>query len=251
MNDIFYYKNFCFNFFTFKQYKYTDKRTGSPFHYLAYIIKGHSKLVSDDISITVSPGELFYIPKGLSYQSYWNSEDDIQFLSFGFHHFPETGSKQFVLQKIDCDEQIKELIKNIPMKKEADSFVIGAFYTVLSKIVAHLESKPINKKNQILDTATRYIYDNPNCSVADVAAYCHISKSELYYIFKNKSDFTPNELIQKIRCEKAEAMLTTTDKLIQEISEALGFSSASYFRKILKFYTGKTPREIRNQARNI
>ena len=36
-----------------------------------------------------------------------------------------------------------------------------------------------------------------------------------------------------------------TDKKIEEISSMLNFSSSSYFRKILKQHTGKTPREIR------
>jgi len=251
MNDIFFYKNFCFNFLTFKKYKYTDNRAGSPFHYLAYMIKGHCKIVSNDISIEVSSGDLFFIPKDLPYQSYWDSDDDIQFLSFGFQHFPETKSKQFILQKIVCDDKIKEMIKNIPINKDIDSFVIGTFYSVLSQVIVYLESRPKNNKNRIIEMAKRYIYDNINCSVSDVASHCLISKSELYYIFKSESDLTPNELIQKIRCKKAELLLTTTDKSVQEISDILGFSSTSYFRKILKSYTDKTPRKIRNEAKNM
>jgi transcriptional regulator GlxA family with amidase domain len=43
-------------------------------------------------------------------------------------------------------------------------------------------------------------------------------------------------------------MLTTTNKSVQEISDILGFSSTSYFRKILKLYTDKTPLKIRKEA---
>ena len=75
--------------------------------------------------------------------------------------------------------------------------------------------------------------------------------SALYHIFKTENNLTPNELIQKIRCDKAVVLLTTTNKSIQEISDILEFSSTSYFRKVLYRYTQKTPKEIRKTSENI
>ena len=53
---------------------------------------------------------------------------------------------------------------------------------------------------------------------------------------------------QEILCEKAVQLLTTTDLSVEEISNRLLFSSSSYFRKIFKKYTGKTPRQIRKDS---
>lgn len=251
MKDAFFYNNFHFNNVTFKKQKYTDARSGSPYHYLAYLIEGHSKIVSDNITIELWPGDLFYIPEGLPYRSYWDSNENIRFLSFGFHHFPEYNSKRFLLQIIDCNDDIKEMVKRIPIKATIDSSVIGDFYSTLAKVVNHLKYNPKNSLEGILKLATQYIYDNPDCCVLDVASHCLMSPSSLYHLFKRESNGTPNELIQTIRCQKAEVLLTTTDNSIQEISDILGFSSTSYFRKILKSYTGKTPKEIRNSAKII
>ncbi|MBS5725806.1 MAG: helix-turn-helix transcriptional regulator [Clostridiales bacterium] len=46
------------------------------------------------------------------------------------------------------------------------------------------------------------------------------------------------------------SLLKQTDGYLsgEEISRQLNFSSASYFLKILKKYTGLTPREIRKRA---
>ena len=49
--------------------------------------------------------------------------------------------------------------------------------------------------------------------------------------------------------EKAKQLLMTTNISVEEISRMLNFSSASYFRKILKKYSGKTPKEIRKTLR--
>jgi len=39
--------------------------------------------------------------------------------------------------------------------------------------------------------------------------------------------------------------LLTTNKTVEEIASLINFSSASYFRKVLKKHTGSTPSEIR------
>ena len=58
---------------------------------------------------------------------------------------------------------------------------------------------------------------------------------------------TPNEYRQIRLCEIGIELLSTTDKKVEEICNILHFSSSSYFRKILKKYTGCTPSEIRKR----
>ena len=43
-------------------------------------------------------------------------------------------------------------------------------------------------------------------------------------------------------------LLTTTDKTVEEISSLLRFSSAAYFRKVLRKHTGLTPKQIRKKS---
>lgn len=86
-------------------------------------------------------------------------------------------------------------------------------------------------------------------TMKDVATHCKISESGLYPIFQKVFQKTPLEMKQEILCEKAVQLLTTTDLSVEEISNRLLFSSSSYFRKILRKYTGKTPREIRKESR--
>ena len=52
----------------------------------------------------------------------------------------------------------------------------------------------------------------------------------------------------RLQTEKAVTLLTATDLSVEEISSQLGFSSAAYFRRVLRQITGKTPREIRKTA---
>ncbi|MBE6750812.1 MAG: helix-turn-helix transcriptional regulator [Ruminococcaceae bacterium] len=219
--------------------------------------KGSGKIVSEEITIEIHENGIFYIPKGLSYQSYWYG-DKIQFKSLGFHFFAEAKRKNFVLQKVDCDEQTKNNIKDIPTLAQkgntlfptvTNSSLYGDFYSVVSEIEPLLCYRDVHRKKSLFEKAKKYIYENNGCSVSDIAKYCMMSESAIYELFKKEGNITPNTQKQLALCEKAVLMLNTTDKSIQEISDSLGFSSTSYFRKILWKHHQKTPSQIRKESR--
>ena len=110
------------------------------------------------------------------------------------------------------------------------------------------KSKSRELLTKIMQQISEYISNNPNVRISELAKHCNVSEPGLYSIFKRNLNKTPNTIRNEILCEKAILLLTTTNKSIQEISEELSFSSTSYFRKILKSYTGKTPREIRKNS---
>ena len=243
-----FFESFRFHDYTWSKYRYTDNRAGSPYHYLAYMQQGRCKIVSDEGTISVEPGEVFYIPQGLPYQSYWFSEDAICFRSLGFLYFPESVHKAFILQKFRPDDALREQILQIPTGKKADSQLLGTFYSVWAAVMPLLKHSSTATGKAIVDKAADYINLHTDCKVGDIARHCHISESALYHIFKREAGCTPNELIQKIRIDKAILLLTTTNRSVQQISDALGFSSTSYFRKVLFRHTAKTPRQIRKAS---
>lgn len=111
-----------------------------------------------------------------------------------------------------------------------------------------MQQAPDTYTNTVIENAMEYMDRHPDFKIADIAKYCSISESGIYSLFKRELNQTPNEVRLKILCKKAVLLLTTTDRSIQDISDALGFSSASYFRKTLKQHVGKTPSKIRKDA---
>jgi len=248
LNNVFLSNNFIFNTHVMEKNHYTDNRKGSPMHYLAYMEEGESRIVSDSIIIEIKKGDAFYIPKNLPYQSYWKSDGKIKFKSYGFEYFPEINHKGFVLQKLDCTDEMLERIKNIPTITEVTSKLVGEFYSVLAELLPNMSFNQYGTDKAVVQKAKGFIYKSPYYKMDDVATHCLISTSALYKIFKKETETTPNDFKRKVLCERAVFMLSTTDKSVQEISDKLGFSSTSYFRKEMKRFYGKTPREIRKQS---
>lgn len=246
MNEANFHKQFSFNIFEFNNYHLTDNsRVPIPVHYFGCLIEGRAIIKTSKIELPLEPGEIFYIPKGLKYQSQWFGEK-VRFYSFGFETSPI--NKSFVLQKTSCcakaNEVFDELCKNIPFTEKG----IGKLYYFFELVADGMTFDENASPNPTVAKAIECITDNPYIKTADVAKYCSVSEPTIYLLFKKHLHKTPNEVRLSIKCEKAIAMLTTTDKSVQEISDALNFSSTSYFRKIIKAHTDKTPMQLRKES---
>ena len=71
-------------------------------------------------------------------------------------------------------------------------------------------------------------------------------------IFKSAIGATFTEYLNFVRVCKAEKMLSRTNNSILDISEAVGFSSVSYFNRVFKKYRNCSPRAYRTtECKNI
>ncbi len=121
-------------------------------------------------------------------------------------------------------------------------------YRFFGEVSKQMHQTKKRYSNPVVEEAIRYITHNPNVRISQVATHCGISESGLYALFKKHTGQTPNECRLRVLCDQAITLLTTTNKSIQEISDTVGFSSTSYFRKILRKHTGKTPLAIRKDS---
>ena len=249
MNNTLFSSSFRFLELRMEKYHHTDNRKGAPHHYIGFMRSGHARIVSEKRTIEIQEGQPFYIPKDLPYQSYWYGEDLIRFDSYGFDLLPVLENRSYQLQLLPQNPEILALIDQLAADKRVCCRSLGIFFTLLSKLLPDMETDITDRSRQLLEAAEAYFYQHPDAQVADVAKHCGISESGLYAAFSRSANTTPNELRQRILADKATDLLTSTDIPIEEISSRLNFSSTSYFRKVLKKHTGKTPSEIRNQPR--
>ena len=132
MNNTLLSYNYVFLTISLEKHHYTDNRRGAPLNYFAYMEKGKSRLVSKNITLEINEGDIFYIPKGLPYQSYWSAEGEIRFKSFGFEFFPEGEAKKYLMQKIEVEG---EEIKNLPTNEKINSEILGKFYSAIASLL--------------------------------------------------------------------------------------------------------------------
>ena len=88
-------------------------------------------------------------------------------------------------------------------------------------------------------------------AVPELARACGISESGLYAFLRSYANTTPVAIKHRLIAERAVAMLTTTDPAVEAIASSLGLCSSAYLRRIRKRQTGRTPSQIRKDAKFI
>lgn len=199
-------------------------------------------------TLILQEGEPFFIPFGCQYHSYWYPKNgEVSWHSLSFELLPFSNDKRPVLQKLVFNESAMRCFERIVSDYSRSISSIGALYTLLGELENDFEYKD-NHIHPVAEAALALLSQNPFQNICQLARECGVSESSLYNIFKRSFGYSPNFARQKVLCEKAIHLLETTDLPVEEISERMGFSSSSYFRKVLRFHTGVTPRQIRKMA---
>lgn len=100
-----------------------------------------------------------------------------------------------------------------------------------------------------LQKAVAYIHANLNQTlpIRQIAKEIHVSKNLLYHRFHQRFGCTIGEYINKKRVEQSLDLLANTSMTMEEISQYVGFSSASYFTRNFKKQMGITPLKYKRQ----
>lgn len=248
--------DFCesFRFFRleFENYNYTDNRAGCTTNYIAEMLCGRARLVTDTQTADLEAGDFFFIPRGCNYRSYWYGEPKIEFFSFGADNIPLPDGVTIPMQRIDVRdertlERLRALASSIGVGKRADSGDIALFYRLFDELFALMSTECDTGAGRLVDKAEKIMRGDPTLSVPQIASRCGVSESTLYAAFSANSDETPALMRQRLLVEKAELLLVTTNIPIERICDMLGYSSASYFRKMVHKYLGASPREVRRR----
>lgn len=75
-----------------------------------------------------------------------------------------------------------------------------------------------------------------------------INGSYLLRLFKARTGQTLLSYHNRVRCDKAQALLRDTELSISEVGEAVGFVSSAHFSHVFKKTTGMTPTEFRAKS---
>jgi AraC-like DNA-binding protein/ligand-binding sensor protein len=103
-----------------------------------------------------------------------------------------------------------------------------------------------------LRKAERFIWENytRKISLQEIAEASGLSAPYFSTIFKDEMGENLSNYLNRLRVEKAAAMLAETELTLNEIASACGFEDQSWFSKIFKNFTGSSPGKYREKGGN-
>ena len=138
------------------------------------------------------------------------------------------------------------------IKKELDYRAFVSSYIKLSLIHICHGMSASHKVSEVITSVKEYINttDLNNLTNSKIAENFHYHPHYLSKLIKEETGYTLNQYILNVKIAKAKSLLTSTDFTIEEIAWKSYFQSTSYFIKMFKKLTGKTPKQYRSKHNN-
>jgi YesN/AraC family two-component response regulator len=137
-------------------------------------------------------------------------------------------------------------LKRIQESKTAEK-LIENLYVIAGHLAARIFSFKGIRHASVLRRAERYIWENytRKISLKEAAKAAGLSSPYFSSIFKKEMGENFSNYLNRLRVERAMAMLTGTAKPLNEIAKLCGFEDQSWFSKTFKRITGASPGKYR------
>jgi AraC-like DNA-binding protein/ligand-binding sensor protein len=141
------------------------------------------------------------------------------------------------LQRIQESQTIEELI--------------DVLYLAVDRLSGQIFSFQGVRHASALRKAERYIWDNytRKLSLQELASISGLSAPYFSTVFKEEMGENLSSYLNRLRVDRAAALLIETELSLSEIAGFCGFEDQSWFSKIFKSYTGVSPGKYRDQNR--
>jgi signal transduction histidine kinase/ligand-binding sensor domain-containing protein/DNA-binding response OmpR family regulator len=168
------------------------------------------------------------------------AKTDIEFKKIGL----DVGAWDYISKPFNTNHLIQKIKNIIETRNHFKSFLIDQNITKEIK----LHYKPFDQKLILkVKTLVKEHMQNPDFSVEDLASEVGLSRMQLHRKLKSLVGQSTKKFINTIKMTTAKTMFDEGCDRIQEVMDAVGFSSYSHFNIIFTESTGKSPSDYIKQ----
>ncbi|MDR2448476.1 MAG: AraC family transcriptional regulator [Prevotellaceae bacterium] len=257
------------------------KEIYSPFARIYYVKDGGARTKIGNNTCELKPRHLYLTPPF----SLHNDECDGYFALFYIHFFEKDVNRESVFDAYDFPVEVKAAPLDLLLVEtlmrinpgRALQHIDPKLYDnppTLSRHIAAGNRTPLPVKietqgilcqlmSRFFQTATlksgdkdarikmclKFIHENIDKEIrlSQLAGIACMSEGHFIRIFKKEMHCSPVRYINRKKVERAQFLLLTTDILVRDIALGLSVDNISYFDKLFKQHTGKTPGVYRNE----
>lgn len=246
-------------FFPEAKNHFRERREGIEEFILIYCVDGKGTIELADKNYDLHEGEIFCIPSKARHKYYADEKEPwsilwVHFKGENTRYFPLTEKQIIRLETPRANDRLQSLFSLLISVLEKN-YTLGNFiYTsqllsvILSEIYLREKSSDVDRQNQYLTKAIRYMYSRMDVELTldDIAVYMKLSKSYLNSIFKTYAQRSPIDFYIHLKMQEACKYFKMTDLHIYEVARKLGYQDPYYFSRIFKKVVGISPRDYCN-----
>lgn len=130
--------------------------------------------------------------------------------------------------------------------------LVGEAWSLLEPGLADLPGRPEGQDYPtLIQKALRYMQDNlgRDLSLDSTAEHVCLNPSYFSRLFKQEAHETFQSCLTRLRLERANELLRTTDLKAYQVAPLIGFSDAKYFSAVYRKHYGRSPADYRQTVR--
>lgn len=150
----------------------------------------------------------------------------------------------------DADTSMR-MLDNFNQEMAGSQRVEEFFYNItriIDQFIDNIFALADKKHLSLVKDARKFIMENyaRDIKIGDVSGHLFISPSHLSRLFRKELDCTVNDYLTRVRVENSVELMKKPELSVQQVAQAVGFQSQSYFAKVFKRYIGVTPLTYKN-----
>ena len=225
--------------------------TNRQYHALIFKINGESEYTFSSKKITLSEGQVLFIPQGENYTVRKISKNESRYaLINSISLLPESSPTLYHCNDFDeVTYLIDRMIKTTIWDDLASRFeTMSLFFKIVSILYQNNRKNYCDSsKKNLIKPAIEYLENNifnPSLNVSELHKLCCISDTYFRKNFVFLYGVAPKKYIQNKRLIQAKKILDSGEyDYIYEVANNVGFSDALYFSKLFKTKYGYFPSE--------
>lgn len=233
----------------------------APYSRLYIILDGEGMVTTDQGIINLKNGYAYIIPANMNF-----SCRSPKYLKKLYLHFSAEiiyGESVFdecshILEmKVELDPFIKSLDHLQEENISAYYYIKGIYTHLIYSFIGKIDNRVWLNNEVLLTPKVKAIHQflkvnlTAKIRINDIALQMNMSQSALSKFYKEATGVTLKSYIQQNLMQKAQLLLLTSTKSIQEIAYELGYDDALYFTRVFSKWNCQSPTKYRLKNRII
>ncbi len=237
-----------------------------PFTEIFFVLNGRGKFTVENKTFPIKENDLIVVSPNVYH--YENSQEDepLEYVVLGVKnllfqideinpHFiyqnfnKDSGDIRYYFSHLLVESKNKEIGYDTVCQKLLELLLLKIIRKLNIQLHSHQSSLPIRREIKMICQYIDQNYAN-NITLESLAQYMKMNKYYMSHEFKKYMHISPIQYLIERRIKECQSLLRTSSLSISEISEAVGFSSQSYFAQIFKKTLGLTPLQYRQSNTN-